>query len=239
MEHVRQLIELFRTCWVWLGHSDNRGRVVAIAAVAGVFATVAGVIATLSVRTDSNEPVESNGAVRLSVMGKVDIQDPSIDESEVSIGLLWGVEDDRHHYWTDGVLSNTGFSVKIKAAEPPEDALMFMSPVESTTPGREELLKLGVAFLIAYRDENESRVFDRGDELLGGCRTHVVTFRDGPKPSSISWNLSEGFSVAEAISPEEHGLDENFDILRSVQPSTRLLIVVPRTRDEIRFPNWT
>ena len=175
----------------------------------------------------------------LELQGTLDIRDPTIDASEVSIGLLWQIEDDRSYYWTDGVLLGTTVSVAITKSEPPEDALMFISPVESSTPSRRDLLRLGVALLIAYRDENSSGLFDRGDELLGGCPTHVVTFRDGPMPRDLEWELPEGYAVAVAISPEEHGLEADFDVLRSVQSSTRLQVVIPQSRDEIRFPDWT
>ena len=133
----------------------------------------------------------------------------------------------------------TKFSVTITMTEPPADALMYLPAVDSSTLGRQELLKLGVAFLIAYRDQNATGLYDRGDELLGGCPTHVVTFRDGPLPNDSGWSLPEGFSVSEAISPEERGLKSGFDILRSVQSSTQLLVVVPQSRDDIRFPDWT
>ena len=191
------------------------------------------------VAEDVTQGVAEEVEVRLSVKGALDIRDSTVDESEVSIGLLWGIEDDRRYYWTDGVLSGTEFSVTITTTEPPEDALMFISAVDSSTPGRQELLKLGAAFLIAYHDQNATGLYDRGDELLGGCPTHVVTFRDGPLPDDFEWNLAEGFSIAEAISPQERGLEAGLDILRSVQSSTRLLVVVPQSRDEIRFPNWT
>ncbi len=231
------MIEFIRKCWVWLEHTHNRDRVIAIAAVVGVIIAFLGLISETDL--PPTVPTAPDGEVRLSVLGALDIRDPNIDESEVSIGLLWGIEDDRFYYWTNGVLSSIEFSVTITTAEPPEAALMFVSAVESTTPGREELLKLGVAFLIAYRDQNASGLYDRGDELLGSCPTHVVTFRDGPMPSNLDWSLSEGFSVAEAISPEEHGLEADFDLLQSVQSSTRVLVIVPQSRDEIRFPNWS
>ena len=196
-------------------------------------------VSILVVYVKNDRPGPSGQPPKLELKGSLDIRDPTVDESEVAIGLYWGIEDDRYYYWTDGELSGANFTVTIAMAEPPEDALMLISAVNSTTSGQQELLRLGVAFVIAYRDQNHTGLFDRGDELLGGCPTHVVTFRDGPLPRDLGWNLPEGYSVAEAISPEERGLESGFDILRSVQSSTRLSVIVPQSREDIRYPNWT
>ena len=189
--------------------------------------------------SDSDSDSDSELEVRLQLEGALDIRDPTVDLSNVSIGLLWGIEDDRTFYWTDAVVSGARFSVQITTAEPPEDALMYISAVNSSTPGRQELSKLGVAYLIAYHDTNGTKLFDSGDDLLGGCATHVVTFLDGLLPNRLNWSIPQGYSLARAVPPEEHGTDSTFDILRSVQSSTRVSVIAPRSRSDIRLPNWT
>ena len=88
--------EFLRQPWDWLAKKKNRDHVATIAVVAAPIIALSGIICNNSLLPPP--PVDG---VRLSVKGKLDIRDPTVDESEVSIGLLWGIEDDRMYYWTE------------------------------------------------------------------------------------------------------------------------------------------
>jgi hypothetical protein len=189
------------------------------------------------------------------ISGEIAIENPSVRPNEVRVGLLWGVQDDRFYFWPVGSVERGDedeylrYTIRIEDASPPEDALMFISAAELTgTPGSYELITLGVAAMIAYADSNRSGVFETTDRLLGVSRRHVFAYLDGPfnelqeltqEDGDRWWSLPQGFSLAESIPPSELGLIGGLDVVRSVQPETRVLIVIPENERDIEFPDWT
>lgn len=110
---------------------------------------------------------------------------------------------------------------------------------------------LGVGLIVAFGDENANGILDEGEIVVGGSPIHAVTYLRGDIRAFATWHensdikklytmltIPQGYSLTKAVSPDEHGFPVPFDDLVPIDPKP-VSIIVPRNKDQIRFPNWT
>lgn len=158
------------------------------------------------------------------------------------VGLLWGLEDDDHYYFAGTNIEPDGSFVIRITSQPPDKALMFFTHKDwgASTPAL--LGKLGVAYIIAFVDRNDSGVYEADvDTLAGASDRYVVTYLEGKLPDGALTMkaVEQGYSLSRAVKPTEHGIDTSFDSLVPANSDTRVTIRAQENPRNIVWPNWT
>lgn len=237
---------------LWRAHPTARNLALTFAALAGIafalWTTFPDTTKQRVIDAFTSERQASNAgggkapgaAEMLAVHGKI-LAGNSLPAT-LRVGLLWGLEDDQHYYYGSTSVERDGSFVVRLTSPPPDKALMFFTHKDwgASTPAL--LGKLGVAYIIAFEDRNDSDVYEADiDALVGASDRYVVTYLEGKVPdSALTMKAIEpGYALSRAVKPTEHDVGTTLDSLVPANRDTRVTIRAQEDPRSIVWPNWT
>ncbi|MFN4152164.1 MAG: hypothetical protein ACK4IX_14580 [Candidatus Sericytochromatia bacterium] len=203
-----------------------------------------GLTSTASLADTNNNLKQENKNVSFS--GDILLEDKSINSKNFLVTVIWGIDrSDKEggDTWKQSssvskVTSNKGklsYSLSLKNI-PSEKEMMTLGDA-----------KLGIGHIIVFNDIDKNGLLDFEKELVGGASNNCITYLKGDlnsfekiegKTIHTLKKLNQGYSITKSVSPKEHGLPVVFDDLVPIK-SNVINIIVPKDKNDIKFPNWT
>lgn len=203
-----------------------------------------GLNSTSSLADTNNNLKQENKNVSFS--GNILLEDKSINSKNFLVTVIWGIDrSDKEggDTWKQSssvskVVSNKGklsYNLSLKNI-PSEKELMTLGDA-----------KLGIGHIVVFNDIDKNGLLDFDKELVGGASNNCITYLKGNfnsfekiegKTIHTLKKLNQGYSITKSVSPKEHGLPVVFDDLVPIK-SNVINIIVPKDKNDIKFPNWT
>lgn len=207
-----------------------------------------GLTSTSSLANTKNNPklTITKESKKVSFSGNIILEDKSNDTKNLLVTVIWGIDrSDKEggDTWTQSsvvskVISNKGklsYSLSLKNIPSEKDLMTFGDA------------KLGIGHIVVFNDIDKNGLLDFDKELVGGASNNCITYLKGDLNSFEKirgekiytfQKLNQGYSITKSVSPKEHGLPVVFDDLVPIK-SNVINIIVPKDKNDIKFPNWT